>query len=276
MITTATDMLVALRRKRFAGVMLWQGASLLDGAPIAAIATRVTVKSNNAKTGDMVQCFIIRSDVHPGEALKTGEDASVCGQCPHRPILGGACYVQVNKSVASVFGALQRGRYAVPGVDYDPRILPDLFAGRVMRLGAYGDPCAVPFQVWRAATLKASAINGYSHQWRDARFAAFKLLTMASCDTPSDHVDAIAAGWRPFRMRLETEPKLPGEVVCPASHEAGRKTSCASCRACGGTGAKARAPIVIIAHGPTANRFAAVHARLVAGTHSGVTITCEA
>lgn len=274
-ITTAADMLAALRRKgrknsRFAGVILWQGASALDGAPIAVIATRIIAKSKNGKTGHMVQTFVIRTDIHPGEALKTGADISVCGNCPHRPKPWlpkdeqGACYVQVNKSVASVYAAFKRGRYAVPGVDYDPRILPDLFEGLIFRLGSYGDPCAAPFQIWRAATLKVVAKAGYTHQWRDPRFAAFKLLCMASCDTALDYAEATAAGWRTFRVRLESEAKLEREAICPASAEAGHKTSCDNCRACGGTEAKAKVNMVIIAHGPVAVRFAAVQQRLLA------------
>jgi hypothetical protein len=264
MINTAADMLTALRRGVFAGIILYQGASMLDGSPIVAIATKITRKSKNAKTGYMVQTFIIRSDIDPVKALRAGLDASVCGFCIHRPYLGGACYVQVARSVLSVYMAYKRGRYAQPGIDYDPRILPELFADRVFRLGSYGDPTAVPFQIWRAATLRVKAKAGYSHQWRDPRFAAFKLLCMASADTARDHEDAIAVGWRPFRVRSEAEPMLPGEVRCPASKEAGYRTNCASCRACGGTEAKAKASITIIAHGPTASRFAAAQAAIAA------------
>jgi hypothetical protein len=264
MINSASELMAALRKGKFAGVMLWQGASAIDGAPIAAIATRLVAKSKNSKTGEMIQTFIIRSDVHPIDALRSGADASVCGECLHRPIKGGACYVQVGKSVASVYGALQRGRYAVPGKDFAVAILPELFAGRVVRLGAYGDPAAVPFQVWRAVTLRAAACNGYTHQWRNPKFGAFKLLTMASCDTVLDYAEAKAAGWRTFRVRLSTEGKGDREVVCPASNEAGYKTDCASCRACGGLSAKAKVDMVIVAHGPTAKRFAVTQAALLA------------
>jgi hypothetical protein len=255
MIKSAADMLRALRRKAFAGVILWQGRSALDGSPIAVIATRIITRSNNAKTGRMVQTFIIRTDVDPVAALRTGQDAAICGDCKHRPYNGGACYVQVARSVLSVYGALQRGRYAVPGIDYDPAILPDLFAGMVFRLGSYGDPAAAPFQIWRACTLKVAAKAGYTHQWRDPRFAAFKLLCMASCDTEQERAAASAAGWRCFRVRAPGAPMLPREIACPASAEMQHKTTCAACRACGGTSAKAKVDIAIIAHGPTANRF---------------------
>ena len=255
MIKTARDMRNNLRRSKFSGVILYEGPSLLDGRPIVVIANRITTASNNAKTGAMVQTFIIASDVDPVTALKSGQDAAVCGDCVHRPANLGSCYVQVGRSVASVYGAYTRGRYARPHVDYDPKLIPDLFAGLTFRLGTYGDPTAAPFQIWRAATLKAAAVNGYSHQWKQARFAAFRLLCMASADSETDAAEARALGWRTFRVKSETAPRLAGEVTCPASKEAGQKTSCEDCRACGGLSAKARAPIVINSHGPTFRRF---------------------
>ena len=91
MIKTAQEMTAALKRAKFTGVILYQGASALDGAPIVVIANRITAASTNAKTGAMIQTFIIRSDIDPLTALKTGFDASVCGDCQHRPANNGSC-----------------------------------------------------------------------------------------------------------------------------------------------------------------------------------------
>lgn len=256
MITTATDMLKAMKRGTYCGVILYQGPSLIDGAPIVAIANRITSVSDNAKTGVMIQTFIIRSDMRPLTAARLGYDFAICGHCPHRPTNDGSCYVNIGRSVESVFGAFERGRYALPHVDYDPAILPELFADSVFRLGSYGDPAAVPFRVWAHATARVKARNGYTHQWRD--FPAFAALCMASVDSEAQAHEARAAGWRTFRVRAAVAPKLAHEVICPASDEAGKRTTCADCRACGGTAAKARASITIIAHGTTAKRFAAI------------------
>jgi hypothetical protein len=255
MIRTAREMRNALRRGKYSGVILYEGPTAIDGRPIVVIANRIVVASTNAKTGDMVQTFIIPADVDPMTALRTGQDAAVCGDCRHRPANDGSCYVNVGRSVASVYGAFTRARYARPGIDYDPAIIPALFAGLTFRIGTYGDPFAAPFQVWRAATVNAAGINGYSHQWRRPEAQAFRLLCMASVDSESEAREAQAMGWRTFRVRAKDGAKLAGEVTCPASKEAGHKTSCAECKACGGVSAKARAPIVIAAHGPTAKRF---------------------
>ena len=50
------------------GYIIYEGASLLDGKPIVAIA--LTGKSTNTKTGAMIQTFIIRSDIDPLTANK--------------------------------------------------------------------------------------------------------------------------------------------------------------------------------------------------------------
>jgi len=258
MITSANEMLAALRKGVWCGVVLYEGASVLDGQPVVAIASKITRASKNSKTGAMVQTFVIRSDVDPLEALRSGADASICGDCQHRPNLETGkrtCYVNVGRSVRSVFAAYKRGRYARPGVDYDPAILPDLFAGLLFRAGTYGDPTAAPYQVWRRATLKAKAITGYTHQWHQPRFAAFKQLCMASVDSDGEADIAEAMGWRCFRVRRRGEPLRKREAVCPASEEAGRKTSCEDCQACGGWSAKAKVSMVIMAHGIGAGAF---------------------
>lgn len=257
MIKTAAEMLKALKRGTWCGVVLFEGASLLDGGPIVVIANRITSASHNAKTGAMIQSYILRADIDPREALRQRLDASICGDCIHRPDEGGkrTCYVNIGRGPMSTFDAFQRGRYARPGVDYDVAIIPELFAGLLFRAGTYGDPTAAPYQVWRRATLKAKAITGYVHQWRQPRFAPFKTLCMASADSVADADEANAAGWRSFRVRKPSEYLRPKEVICPASAEAGRKVQCDVCKACGGTSAKAKASIAILAHGIGARIF---------------------
>ena len=74
------------------GTLIYKGPSQLDGRPIVVIAT---TGSKNAKTGNMLQTWILRADVPPVQATKTGEDYSICGDCPHRGAVTGkrSCYV---------------------------------------------------------------------------------------------------------------------------------------------------------------------------------------
>ena len=131
----------ALKPSEYTGVILYEGPSRIDGKPIVAIACRITEASGNTKTGAMVQTFIMRQDIAPHDALKTGDDSSVCGDCKLRPINKGAtrCYVRGYQAPLSVWGAYKRGRYAMPGVDFDAALLPELFANLSFRIGSYGD-----------------------------------------------------------------------------------------------------------------------------------------
>lgn len=254
MLTSAADMMAALWEGAFLGVVLYEGPSELDGGPVVAVATRIANPSRNPKTGaGMVQTFIVRADLNPIAAARTGEDASVCGDCAARPTAGGYCYVNVAWSVHSVWDAYRRGRYARPGADYDPALLPGLLADRDVRLGAYGDAAAVPFDVWRAVLARTRSRNGYTHQWRTR--PELRAYCMASADTPEEADEARAAGWRVFRTRLAGEPLRAREVPCHAAAEAGRRTHCEACRACGGLSSKAKADLTIVAHGPRSGRY---------------------
>lgn len=234
--------------------ILYEGPSLLDGSPIVAIATGFARGSANRKTGAMIQTWIMRSDVEPHHATKTGEDSTVCGGCPHRPSAGGACYVAVFQAPLAVYRAYKRGKY--------PRATQAtsraaLGAGRKLRLGSYGDPAAVPAAVWEAFTRDAATWTGYTHQWRLPAASALRTLCMASVDSDAERTEAQGAGWRTFRVRTAEEPLAKGEIACPASDEAGKRTTCAECNLCKGSASKSRRSIAIIAHGAKARRFVA-------------------
>ena len=65
------------------GRVLYEGPSMLDGVPIVVIATGFAESSANDKTGAMIQTWILRQDIPPHHAFKSGEGSSVCGGCPH-------------------------------------------------------------------------------------------------------------------------------------------------------------------------------------------------
>lgn len=246
------------------GAIIYRGPSMLDGKPIIVIATGLAASSRNEKTGELVQTWILRDDVSPTEAVNSGDDASVCGDCPHRgAIVDGrnvnrSCYVTVFQAPLNVWKSAHRGIYETVATSD----LSALFSGKRVRLGSYGDPAAVPMAVWHAVLAATAGHTGYTHQWQscDPALAAY---CMASCDTALDRELANAKGWRSFRVRGSDEAKAKGEVICPASKEAGVKTNCAACKACGGMLAKAKADIVIMAHG-AAGKVNAFERRLAA------------
>jgi hypothetical protein len=235
--------------KKPLGYIAYQGPSMIDGRPIVVIVNKLN-GSQNEKTGaDLVQTFIIRSDVGPVEALKTGDDASICGQCVHRPLLArtngqAPCYVNVGRSVRSVFEAYRRGRYTKA----TPAQLRAVLAGRKVRLGTYGDPAAAPVELWAEILADTAGHVGYSHQWQAVDFdhAAWAPLVMASADTADEAAQANLFGMRVFRVSVGVE-KQAGETTCPASAEGGRRATCDKCMLCAGTSKVAR-DVVIADH----------------------------
>jgi len=61
--------------------VIYRGPSLIDGAPIVVVALW---SKANRKTGGMLQTYVIRDDMDPLKASKTGADRAICGDCPHR------------------------------------------------------------------------------------------------------------------------------------------------------------------------------------------------
>jgi hypothetical protein len=57
---------------------------LYDEDNIIVLLSGLKTPSRNIKTGPMLQTCIIRSDIHPTEALKSGQDELICGSCIHR------------------------------------------------------------------------------------------------------------------------------------------------------------------------------------------------
>ncbi|ACE80013.1 hypothetical protein Pukovnik_87 [Mycobacterium phage Pukovnik] len=233
-------------------MLIWEGKSELTGEDLIVLATGVPTKgskarkSSNVKTGDMIQIAILRADVNPTEALKLGLDTATCGNCPFRSVASGGdggCYT--HKS-------LRRGHAQTSSWNAHARkgsVPFDLsrFEGQRVRFGSYGDPAAVPFEVWEAIAAVADGVTGYTHQWRtaDPRFAE---LCMASADTVGQRREARMKGYRTFRPRPGNAPREAGEVVCPASAEAGFKTTCSTCMACGGNSTGRKQDITIILH----------------------------
>ena len=79
---------------------------------------------------------------------------------------------------------------------------------------------------------------------------------MVSADTFQQARDAWNAGQRTFRV-IDAVASLDkqNEILCPASDEAGNRTTCLKCGLCAGASKKAK-NIAIVAHGAGAVNFA--------------------
>ncbi len=231
------------------GSLIYEGPSLLDGAPIFVAAVW---GSSNRKTGSLLQTYIMRSDLNPLDASKFGEDYSICGDCGHRgePTLDPlrkvavrrACYVNLGQGPLIVWRQYERGAYR----HADP---VELGMGQRVRLGTYGDPAAVPEHVWTRLLDKAKGWTGYTHQMGHSTAAFKPWMTMVSADDLPTAQRAWSKSYRTFRIVSHTSELIKGkEVLCPASEEAGKKTTCMNCMLCGGSQQAARS-VAIVAHG---------------------------
>jgi hypothetical protein len=227
--------------------IIYDGPSLIDGQPIVAIAQ---VKSGNRKIGDMVQTWILRSDIDPITASRTGQDSSICGDCPHKGTPSNkdsgwakdrTCYVNLLFGPNGIYKAYKKGSYPTAQGHEAIRAIGLL---RGVRLGSYGDPMAVPEYIWRSLVSGAEYVTAYTHGNN-----TMPDMVMTSADSPMQAHDAWDKGERTFRVIAHVNDVIKGkEILCPASEEAGARVQCASCKLCGGASVKGKS-VAIVAHG---------------------------
>lgn len=235
------------------GAVIYEGPSLIDGAPIVVIVTGLATPSANVKTGDMLQTWILRADISPLEAVETWEDSSICGGCVHRGRKPNkrskgrkrSCYVQVGQAPRQIFETYKRGGYPT-------RNALGLGTGRAVRLGAYGDPGAVPVAVWQALVVGSTSRTGYTHQWK-GKLGTPNLMALcqASIDSASELVTAQARGYGTFRVLRKLETVDANEIHCPADARPG-KVTCAACGLCDGAQG---VNVAIPSHGAGASNY---------------------
>lgn len=219
------------------GALLWLGKSLFNNKELAVVLTGITKFSQNVKTGPMIQSFVIPIDVSPTEAIVTGKDDTVCGNCPLRRKV---CYVNP-MGVNGVYHKLQRGGYP----PLNEEILNYIKIRQLkLRITAYGDAAATPIEMWQPIIKAASGATGYTHAWRTCDQRWSKHL-MASVEKAEDVNLANSKGWRTYRVKQTDTAILSSEIACPNSINP--MVQCITCRLC--NGASKQANIVEDVHG---------------------------
>ena len=222
------------------GYVIWQNSR------IVAIATGFAEKSANEKTGNMIQLWILVKSHGPIESNRLGKDRQNCGACPLKgrfniesgKIENRVCYVNLGQAPENIYKSWRRGIYPEMST-------VEIFRGKSVRLGAYGDPAFIPFPLVKSICEIASSWTGYSHQWRTPVFAAFKRYLMASVENENDAFKAHQAGWRTFRIVNTSAERLATETLC-ANERNGMQ--CNECGECAGT-SKNKKSVMITAHG---------------------------
>ena len=232
--------------------IIYRGPSEIDGSPIVVVAI---VESSNSKTGNMVQTYILCDNgLDPMLNNKLGHDFSICGNCqfrgeavaidaPGKHAKGRKCYVKLFQGVLIVWKQLQKDAYPIA---YGHNAIAFIGAGRMVRIGTYGDGAAVPRYIWDSLLSEAVGHTAYSHQ--DDILEVDPNLFMISADTKAQALEAWDNGKRTFRVIDQIDDIVKGfEVLCPASKEAGRRATCDTCKLCAGASTKAKS-IAIVKH----------------------------
>ncbi len=226
--------------------IVWRGASLFTGKPIQVVLTGIDLKTANGKTGPKVQASIISQKWNPTRAYGTPRERDICGDCPLAgPYKTRTCYVR--------FLAFRLGENKHK---YDVTSLHEAassVAGKPVRIGAFGDPAAVPYEAWATLLEKVPRWTGYTHAWAkcDQRF---KRILMASVETREQYHAAHASGWRTFRALLPGFDLYRDEILCP--YETSR-VRCVDCGLCAGMNCGAK-HIAIYSHGSGGGKLARI------------------
>lgn len=208
--------------------IVWEGFSNFDQTPLVLLISGVRF-SDNDKTGNMLQTYILRQDIEPTEAVKTGLDYATCGNCSQRPSIArktgsSICYVNLGKSVLNIWRKYYRGGYDT----LDPRYIK----GRKLRMGSYGDPAAIPFPVWEKLLKTVDSHTGYTSSWQEPFATHLKGICQASCNTLNLKEDAEQNGWKTFTNLPEGSQSAPNAILCPNVKNNDNK--CMTCGLCNG------------------------------------------
>ena len=126
--------------------------------------------------------------------------------------------------------------------DIHSKIL-DICKDTYVRFGTYGEPSLHPIELIDNITNICDTWTGYTHQWlRKPELSAY---FMASTHNEFQEKNARLKGFRSF---IATKDRLDQFINCPASAEAGYKSTCSKCGLCSGTKGKGNKSIFILNH----------------------------
>jgi len=201
-------------------------------------------KSKNSKTANMVQIFAI-----PLEWIidgKIGDDKSICFDCTFAG--GNGCYVRKGQSMMGLISKVKSLHRKLDSIkEYSFEVEEQILIncnGRFVRFGSYGEPILLGESLVSKIASIALGWTGYTHQWAYSRNSWSSKFFMASVEGDVMKKVANKMGFRTFLVGTSNDKS----VVCPASKEAGHKTTCEKCNLCSGTEGKADCNIKILPH----------------------------
>jgi hypothetical protein len=241
-------------------IVVYYGPSRYDGSDIVAI---LQPASRNIKTGSMVQLWIMRADTAPIEASRKGLDYAVCGNCKHRGTPnpdkasgwaeGRTCYINLLQAPSALYNAWKRGSIK-PAKSIGQ--VQAMLSGQGLRVGAYGDPAALPDGLVTMLCNMAEFHTSYTHGHTvsDTLGDSAASYSMVSADSEAEAIQSHEKGFRTFRVipiAQANKPLLKNEIMCPNTTKG---IQCNDCRLCNGNKYNGKS-IAIIAHGMSKNKI---------------------
>ena len=189
-------------------------------------------------------CMETSTKIQPKKFFDLAE--KVCFDCPFRGYL--KCYthkyqqysgfVSMLKSIVREFTTLD----FVPYVGIQTEKILSMAKNRYIRFGTYGEPTLIPLDLVKSMVDASKSHTGYTHQW--AKNLDFAKYFMASTHSEGQSKVAEKMGFRSF---IASSKPISNAVVCPASKEAGFKSTCEKCGLCSGE-RKGKKHVVILEH----------------------------
>lgn len=217
------------------GYEIWRGPSHYTREPIVVVAI---LASDNAKTGDMVQVYILPQKW----SHRKHNPSPVCGNCPIRT----SCYVVEVWGPGNVWKAWKRGAYPMLPINHRTFDKP-------VRLGAWGDPATMPDHILQTILDKAThGWTGYTHGMSGpgTRPAEWNRPVYKACMISTEtllHAEFLQRlGYRTFRILREGEPTTARELLC-RNYTGGLQ--CKDCKLCDGLVHNGAKSITIPIHG---------------------------
>ena len=184
------------------------------------------------------------------EQLEGGieKDSKSCLDCPLSYTSGnGKCYTHKGLQRLGLLSMLKRLRKLSIedwNVDSFNKFTDQLksFNIDLFRAGIYGEPIYLSIDEIQQLKALSKNMTGYTHQWSKPEFNEYSNFLMASTHSIFETNLANGLGWRSFNVGI-----IEG-VNCPASKEAGKRTTCASCGLCNGSTGNSSKNIYIKQH----------------------------
>lgn len=182
-------------------------------------------------------------------------DSSCCLDCPFSgnqrakdKSLTQGCYTHKFMQYAGFLSMLRRIEPSklTPFDEDKRRSILRLCEASYVRFGTYGEPSLMDATLVSQMARVAKVWTGYTHQWSKSWAKEYSSWFMASVHTESEVDLAGQLDYRSFLSKDKDDP-VSG-VVCPASKEAGYKSTCDKCGLCSGTMGKGKKNVTINLH----------------------------